>query len=521
LDIRFQTTCCSRSGSPAIGAAPESSVDDLRERGRVALDRLDGAVAPVRRDDAGVEHARVAEDGVERGAKLVRQRREELVLDPAGLADAEVEAGILERDRRPGCDAGGETLVRLGEPAGLRVREEQAAEHVPGRRLHRHRQIAAQRRQGVRLPRVGEPRIARDVIEARHRVAAEGRVEQIGPAQRREGLALRRSARHRVEQMRLARLQIDRVVGEGADLGAGAARRGFDHRLDDAAAVELGGDRRPHLVQHLGDRSVLFGVVEQAKPLGLGRPPIADVADDFRRADDPAAAVADRGDGQRDRKERAVLALPDRFEVVDLVAAAQARQHVVFFALAVGGNQGADRFPDDLLGGVAEHLLRGGVPRRDDAIEILAGDRVVAGFDDGGEVAGGTLEALDAADVLVDADGAGDGAAVVQDRKGGRGDGHGGAVAPLSDGGDVAGLFAREQPSEEVPFLATALFREQDSDGTAQDLIGRPAIQPLRRGIPRSDDAPSIRPDNRVVARFEDGAQQRRAIQLLLHPRGF
>ena len=59
----------------------------------------------VRRDDAGPQHARVAEDGVERRPQLVREAGEEIVLDPAGLLHVRVQARVLERDRGPRRDA--------------------------------------------------------------------------------------------------------------------------------------------------------------------------------------------------------------------------------------------------------------------------------------------------------------------------------------------------------------------------------------------------------------------------------
>ena len=63
----------------------------------------------------GAQHARVAEDRVERRAQLVRQAGQEVVLDAAGLLHARVQPRVLERDRRPGGDADREPLVLLGE----------------------------------------------------------------------------------------------------------------------------------------------------------------------------------------------------------------------------------------------------------------------------------------------------------------------------------------------------------------------------------------------------------------------
>ena len=56
----------------------------------------------------------------------------------------------------------------------------------------------------------------------------------------------------------------------------------------------------------------------------LERPARADVARDLRGTDDPAAAVAYRGDGERDLDQAAVLAAASRLQVVDPLAAAEA-----------------------------------------------------------------------------------------------------------------------------------------------------------------------------------------------------
>ena len=78
----------------------EDVLDDLGQRARVALDHLERGVALLLADGAGAEHARVAEDRVERRAQLVRQGREELVLQVVGAPRLFVGPGVLDRDRR-------------------------------------------------------------------------------------------------------------------------------------------------------------------------------------------------------------------------------------------------------------------------------------------------------------------------------------------------------------------------------------------------------------------------------------
>src|SRR5262249_44525190 len=51
------------------------------------------------------------------------------------------------------------------------------------------------------------------------------------------------------------------------------------------------------------------------------------------------------------------------------------RKHLVFFVLAIRRDDDPDRPPDRFLCALTKHLLRGGIPRSDDAFQILADDR--------------------------------------------------------------------------------------------------------------------------------------------------
>ena len=67
----------------------------LRSMVSSARCRLSGATLP------GAQHARVAEDRVQRRAQLVRERRQKFVLQAARLLGIHIETRILERDRGP------------------------------------------------------------------------------------------------------------------------------------------------------------------------------------------------------------------------------------------------------------------------------------------------------------------------------------------------------------------------------------------------------------------------------------
>ena len=178
FDSRFHTTCCRRSGSPETGPTrgsmtaldahalgvgrrlhggdgvvddagsstgctssrilPETMRDTSSTSSTICVSQraLRSSVSRpradlVRRQHVAAQQARVAEDRVERRAQLVRQHREEFVLQAVGVLRLGVQPRVLERDRGPRRDADRQPLVLLGEHARLRVAEEQSAEHSP------------------------------------------------------------------------------------------------------------------------------------------------------------------------------------------------------------------------------------------------------------------------------------------------------------------------------------------------------------------------------------------------------
>ena len=105
--------------------------------------------------------------------------------------------------------------------------------------------------------------------------------------------------------------------------------------------------------------------------------PRRDVARDFRGADNDAFCIPHRRDRQRNVDQRAVLAPPHGFIVLNAFTAPDARKDRRFLVLQMRRNQDGDGLADDLVGGVAEHALGALVPGADDAIEVLANDRIV------------------------------------------------------------------------------------------------------------------------------------------------
>ena len=90
-----------------------------------------------------------------------------------------------------------------------------------------------------------------------------------------------------------------------------------------------------------------------------------------------------RGDCQRDVEKAAVLALPDRLEVMNPLASVDLVEDCRLFIAPVEGNDDRNRLADGLLRGEAEQPLRAVVPAENDAVEILRQDGVIRGFDNG------------------------------------------------------------------------------------------------------------------------------------------
>ena len=71
--------------------------------------------------------------------------------------------------------------------------------------------------------------------------------------------------------------------------------------------------------------------------------------------------------------------------MLDPLAAPDTRQDLGLLAAMVRGDDHGDRVADGLGGGVAEEPFGATVPALDDAVQVLADDGVVGGFDNGGE----------------------------------------------------------------------------------------------------------------------------------------
>src|SRR5262245_25669962 len=174
--------------------------------------------------------------------------------------------------------------------------------------------------------------------------------------------------------------------------------------------------------------------------------------------------------------------------MIDLVAAANQRQHRVFFALTIGGHDDANRFADHLRRGVAEHLLRRAVPRRDDAVEVLADDRVVARLDDRRETPHGALGGSAAGDVAPDPERA-DGLAVGgENPREEQRDGDRGSVAAQPHGLEIASGLALRRAVAQRELFRFALGWNDQLYGPADRLPFGVSEYSFGPAVPRGDD---------------------------------
>ena len=78
-----------------------------------------------------------------------------------------------------------------------------------------------------------------------------------------------------------------------------------------------------------------------------------------------------------------MLALPNRLKMIYPLSSPDTGQNLALFLKPVLWNNDSDGLANRLCRGVAEEALRTPVPAGDNAVEVLAYDRVIAGLDDG------------------------------------------------------------------------------------------------------------------------------------------
>ncbi len=230
----------------------EDVLDQLRLRLGVAADDVDGLPGAVGRQRAGEQHLHPAEDGVERRAQLVRQRREEIVLQPArlfGRGQAGV-LGLLARgdDQTDAAHADGAAVLLLDvalalDPAFAAVRGDDAVLDVVRRPVG---DGAAQRVHHPRaIVRMDVPLVAGEGgVEGARRHAVQA-LDVLRPVHRLpRQVPVPRAERGGVEQVAEVRLAAARLdFGAGPLDGEGDVRR--DHAWPAAARRRSASAARP------------------------------------------------------------------------------------------------------------------------------------------------------------------------------------------------------------------------------------------------------------------------------------
>jgi hypothetical protein len=122
----------------------------------------------------------------------------------------------------------------------------------------------------------------------------------------------------------------------------------------------------------------MLGLVREMDDLRVAPFAVCNVVSDFRCADDFSLSVFDRRNGQRNVNEASVFALANGLIVLDALAAPDSLRDRFFFVLVIGWTQNRNRLADDFLGQITKNALRAAVPSRNDAIEVVADDCVVA-----------------------------------------------------------------------------------------------------------------------------------------------
>jgi hypothetical protein len=85
--------------------------------------------------------------------------------------------------------------------------------------------------------------------------------------------------------------------------------------------------------------------------------------------------------------------------MIDFFAAPDAVEDQILFGEPVRREQAQNGLADHFVGGITENRRGGPVPAGNDAVQILADDCVIGGFDDGGEVGARVLRGFEAADI--------------------------------------------------------------------------------------------------------------------------
>ena len=308
----------------------------------------------------------VHRDGPDRLVRILEEVPVALLALPRGLLGTRA----LDRDSGQMRRELDEVHVACPALARLAVVEGERAEQPAARRDDGRRPARAETRVERKLAVVAPERVGRDVRDVDALAQVRSRPAGSDPGADRKpvdrlAVGLREAGSRAVAQVQPVAIQQE----DGRDDVVTVLLDEPDQPIED---TRQGGAGRDELQQ-----------LRLLRGQGLGALPLADVAHDRRDADDLTRGADDRRQRRLGVDPLAVLAYPHGLERLDDLAGAQALVQLRQLAAELGRRQQGDGASDDLLRGVAEHALRGGIPFRHDAVERASDHCVEGRVDDG------------------------------------------------------------------------------------------------------------------------------------------
>src|SRR5262249_47937310 len=111
----------------------------------------------------------------------------------------------------------------------------------------------------------------------------------------------------------------------------------------------------------------------------------------FRRANYLAVTILDGRNRQGNVDEAAILALSNRFVMLDPFSPTNTVQDHRFFVVPIRRNEDCDRLAYGFFRDIAEDVLSATIPPGDHAVEVFGKDSVIRGFNDCGVMQRGAM----------------------------------------------------------------------------------------------------------------------------------
>src|SRR6476659_10250772 len=142
-------------------------------------------------------------------------------------------------------------------------------------------------------------------------------------------------------------------------------------------SVLVQGLGRNGLYRRQGILDAVFHLFHEQLLLLLSPLALVDIPSDFGSADDPAVGIFERRYRERNVDQTSVLAATDSIVMINTLPTAHAFDDFWIFIKAICRYQDRDRLADDLIRLIAKQPLGTAIPASNDAVEVLADNRVV------------------------------------------------------------------------------------------------------------------------------------------------